>query len=191
MNDFDYLSQIEKELGIKLIKLNKLDKKQIEGDGANTYYYRIERVRIISYTQHIGYVLDENNCVTGIYFYNCDIKTIQRIIEPLTCLSNLLELDISNNHINDLAPLSELKGLTTLIISDNQITDLGPLTKLTRLSFLNVLNNQVYDLDPLSDLICLSSLIVSNNQITDLSPIAKLTRLSFLNIENHYCPVIS
>lgn len=185
MNDFDYLSQIEKELGIKLIKLNKLDKKQIEGDGANTYYYRIERVRIISYTQHIGYVLDENNCVTGIYFYNCDIKTIQRIIEPLTCLSNLLELDISNNHINDLAPLSELKGLTTLIISDNQITDLGPLTKLTRLSFLNVLNNQVYDLDPLSDLICLSSLIVSNNQITDLSPIAKLTRLSFLNIENN------
>ncbi len=161
MNDFDYLKQIEDELGIKLEKLEKLH-----------WHSR-------------GYVVDTNNSVTCIGLFQCDINNINRIITPLAALKNLSLLNFVSNQITDLKPLAALLNLTSLDVSNNQINDLKPIAALSNLTSLNVDSNQINDLKPIAALSKLTSLIVSSNQITDLKPIADLLNLTSLDVSNN------
>ncbi|HLP61272.1 MAG TPA: COR domain-containing protein, partial [Candidatus Deferrimicrobium sp.] len=84
-----------------------------------------------------------------------------------------------------LTPLSPLTNLTELYLSDNQLTDLMPLSPLTNLALLDLRGNQLTDLTPLSPLTNLTTLSLNNNQLTDLTPIGKLKLLDILDVRNN------
>ncbi|WP_421800006.1 COR domain-containing protein [Haliscomenobacter sp.] len=95
-------------------------------------------------------------------------------LNPLSKLSNLRKLHISNTLVNDLTPLRLLSKLTFLDISKTYVKDLKPLASLTSLYSLNISNTKVNDLIPLVSLTNLTLLNLSNTEVSDLRPIKQL-----------------
>ena len=58
----------------------------------------------------------------------------------------ICRLIVDSNQVSDLAPLTELTALKILSLTDNQITDLAPLAGLTALELLSVNDNAVTSL---------------------------------------------
>jgi internalin A len=112
-------------------------------------------------------------------------------LTPLAKLSALTELDVSDNQISDLTPLARLSALTEFDVSGNQSSDLTPLAGLTQLTTLDVGKNQISDLMPLAGLSALTELDVSDNQISDLMPLVGLTHLKFLDLHKNKITVLS
>ncbi len=98
-------------------------------------------------------------------------------LSPLSGLTNLDYLGLSNNNISDLSGLSGLTKLRELSLGNNNISDLSPVAGLTNLSLLSLGNNNISDLSPVAGLTNLSLLILSNNNISDLSPLVANTGL--------------
>lgn len=72
-------------------------------------------------------------------------------IDFLAELTNLTDLDLSENEISDLTPLSGLKNLEHLNLRSNQITDVSPLAELTNLKDLDLYYNEgITDYSPVS-----------------------------------------
>lgn len=94
-------------------------------------------------------------------------------IQGATNLSNLL---LDGQSINDLSPLSGLASLETLAVDDNQVQDLSPLQNLHNLSRLSLNGNSIEDLSPLRGL-PLTYLYLLENQISDISPLAEMKTL--------------
>ena len=97
-------------------------------------------------------------------------------LQKLKCLSNLRNLYLSYNQINDISFLQDLQSLQTLDLSYNQIIDVSLLQKLKDLQNLDLNNNQINDISFLQDLQSLQALDLSNNQISDVSPLTTLLR---------------
>jgi len=115
-------------------------------------------------------------------------------LRPLQSLTQLRELDLSDNHIADLSPLAALPHLQTLNLSFNQISDLQPLSNLTQLQRLDLSLNQIADVRSLQTLTNLVELNLSHNQIQDLAPLGTLHRLNHLQLSGNaiapqICPV--
>lgn len=100
---------------------------------------------------------------------------------PLSELTALQQLDVSDTQISDLDPLAKLTDLQQLNVSFTQIIDLGPLTKLTALQKLNIRYTEISDLSPLVKLTAMEQLDVSQTIITTIRPLAKLTALQTLD----------
>ena len=109
-------------------------------------------------------------------------------LSPLSGLTDLTHLDLSDNLITDLSPLSGMTGLTSLYLGSsylggNRISDLSPLSGMTGLTHLDLQNNTfITDLSPLSGMAGLTSLLLSGNQIADLSPLSGMTGLTRLEL---------
>ncbi|MEA3450813.1 MAG: leucine-rich repeat domain-containing protein [Bacteroidota bacterium] len=111
MNDLDIIKQIEEELNIKLKKL-----------------YSAEDISS-------GFRQNIDDSIAGLILYDCDIKSLNRIIKYLKNIKNLTSLDLRSNSISD---ISLLKDLTELKLMSNNISDISvfkDLTKLTSLDF--------------------------------------------------------
>ncbi len=127
-------------------------------------------------------------------------------LNPLSELSELVELNISNTLIEDLSPIRNLKKLEILDCSGSKVIDIGSIRYISSLKELNLSNNgidninairslkrihkldlsgsSVVQLDPISELTNLSHLKISNTEITTLNPLSGLRHLSDLNISN-------
>ena len=101
-------------------------------------------------------------------------------ISPLSGLTKLKLLDLSNNQITDISALSGLTALETLALYNNQITDISALSGLSNLTSLDMERNQIADITPLSGLTNLKSLELSSNPITNTSALSTLTGLESL-----------
>ena len=103
-------------------------------------------------------------------------------LEGLQYLSGTSKYDFENywGDVSDLTPLSGLTTLVKLTLSDQQITDLTPLAGLTNLESLNLSLNQIADLTPLAGLTKLWYLDLDWNNVTDLTPLAGMTDLGVL-----------
>ena len=109
-------------------------------------------------------------------------------ITPLTGLTNLTTLHIEGNRVDRLAALSGLTNLTSLRLSDNWIGYLVPLSGLTNLTELTLESNRIDDITPLSSLTNLRTLSLAHNyRLTDISPLAGLVNLETLKLA--YCPI--
>ena len=64
-----------------------------------------------------------------------------RDLSPLSSLTQLTYLNLSQNKIQNLAPLSSLTQLTHLDLSHNKVQDLAPLKSLTHLNVLKLTHN--------------------------------------------------
>ena len=131
-----------------------------------------------------------------------------RSLQGLEFATNLEELDVGRNQIQDIHPLANLPKLRRLILWDNQVSDISPLASIPTLVDLNISRNPISDLRPLSKLIglwrlkavgCqirnvtpLSGLInmkelsLMSNFITDVTPLVNLTQLEVLDIRNNH-----
>ncbi len=101
---------------------------------------------------------------------------IKRIVEKN-------ELDLSKNEfVTDLSPISKLTNLKKLNISNTKINDLGPLSSLTKLEVLNCSHTMVNNLEPLKYSINIREIHCNNTLITDITPLR-----NFAKLEKLYC----
>lgn len=83
----------------------------------------------------------------------------------------------------DIAPLSSLTNLESLSLSNNSISDISALKTLTSLNFLQLDGNSVSDLSPLASLSGLKTLYIDNNPISDFAPLHSLSSLRTLSMK--------
>ena len=81
------------------------------------------------------------------------------------------------NDISDLSPLSRLTDLRWLDVSNNLIWDISPLSRLTELRGVALNNNAVSDLSPLSGLTNLNRVHSWDCDVSDLSPLVEIAGL--------------
>ncbi len=74
-------------------------------------------------------------------------------IEGIQYCTNLQELFLGYNYIEDISPLKELTQLKELYLVGNLIEDLSPLSSMKHLEVLNISSNQVKSLDPIRHLL--------------------------------------
>jgi len=103
-------------------------------------------------------------------------------IEGSQYLTNLTELDLGWNQINDISALSGLTNLTELKLHSNQISDISTISGLVNLAELGLSYNQINNISALSGLSNLTELGLANNQINDISPISGLVNLAELGL---------
>lgn len=99
---------------------------------------------------------------------------------PLSRLTSLVRLDLSNTRLRQIAPLVELEGLQWLNLSGNGITDLGALSQLVSLGQLRLADNRIADLTALKGLVKLWSLDIDRNDVSSLDPLFGLQELAKL-----------
>jgi internalin A len=109
-------------------------------------------------------------------------------------LSSLTELNLRDRGLSDLRPLSSFTNLRNLMLLKNKIEDISPLANLTNLTQLNLAGNDIRDITPLSGLTQLRELFLMTNEITDIRSLANLSNLTRLwvtgnPIANKTCPV--
>lgn len=97
--------------------------------------------------------------------------------EELHSIINIKNLKI-NHFIQDAEPISRLTNIEYLDISDSKIDDLSPLYGLHNLKLLNIKNTTVSDLTPLSNLKNLKELNIENTEVKSLKPILELSNIS-------------
>jgi internalin A len=103
-------------------------------------------------------------------------------ITPISGLTRLKSLDLSNNQISDISALSGMAALETLILYKNNITDISALSGLSNLTSLDLERNQITDISPLSGLTNLTLLELNSNPIADTLPLSMLTGLESLSL---------
>lgn len=140
----------------------------------NANFSLITHIAIVSLNIENNYVIDETHHWVKL-----------SSIEILGEFSNLQELDLSNNHIDDFSILSDLSNLRELNISGNQIVDINFLRDMVQLRKLNLRDNQIEDLSPLGKLIDLTYLnLHSNRNIRSIKPIEGLINIDTLILRN-------
>ncbi len=108
-------------------------------------------------------------------------------ISILKHFKELEELELRDNHIENITPLAELTGLKILDISQNPLEkgDISALKKLTGLTELNLRETNLKDLAPISGLIDLVYLnIHSNPDLKTIAPVQNLAKLETLIMRN-------
>lgn len=117
-----------------------------------------------------GSVLSELTALTVLYLYSNEIADIG----PLANLTELEDLDIDDNYIEDLSALGRLSKLTELDASSNLFADIGVLAGLTELKKLYLSYNYISDLSPLYGLAKLEELDLSGDVLLSQAEIDAL-----------------
>lgn len=98
--------------------------------------------------------------------------------EQLHKVINLTDLDLSSNpYMQNLIPVSRLTNLINLNISNTEITHLQPLTGMINLEYINLEHTFVEDLSPLSGMFRLKEIKLSNTPIKNLEPLKENSHL--------------
>jgi Leucine-rich repeat (LRR) protein len=108
---------------------------------------------------------------------------LDRIPAEISQLSDLVDLNLAQTSVDDLAPLTGLTALQSLGLTGTAVADLSPLARLTALQHVALSQTSVADLGPLANLTALNSLSIDETGVTDLSPLAELTSLQGLILD--------
>lgn len=113
-----------------------------------------------------------------------DVSGHQYIVDlaPLSQLTNLRRLNVSNTQISDLKPIRNLTNLEELNISHTEVNDLEPLRYASLLRYLELQETPVSDMTVASRLVNLQSLDITHSHIEDLSPLSELKNLKVLKM---------
>ena len=113
-----------------------------------------------------------------------DLSGIREIIslEPLSELSELTWLDVSETSIEDLAPVRNLNKLKVLRANSTLIEDLSALKYNITLEELEVANTTINNLDVLSTLRNLQKLNINNTQVSRISNLKSCPNLTTVNL---------
>ena len=86
--------------------------------------------------------------------------------EPISRLTNLEYLDLSDSKIDDLSPLNGLHNLKSLNISNTVVSDLTPLANNKNLRELNIENTKVKSLLPLHEINSITKIYANGSEVT-------------------------
>jgi len=103
-------------------------------------------------------------------------------LNPLSELSDLVEINISNTLIDDLTPLRNLNKLETIIASGTPVFDINALRYASNLKLLDLSKTAISDLSILPNLRKLENLDIAYTNITDFDEITKISSLSSINL---------
>jgi Leucine-rich repeat (LRR) protein len=120
----------------------------------------------------------------GIFFLDARQQGIENL-QGLELCTNLADVKLSGNAIQDLSPLAGLKNIQLLMLAQNKISDLQPLKELVKLQFLDLNGNQIQSMQGLEQLTNLRTLYLSQNQISDLTPLQGLRQLRSLYLNEN------
>ena len=129
--------------------------------------------------------------LSKLILYGCNLKTLD-ILKYIPA-TNLLDLDLSRNKIDNIDALTEISydNLLFLNLSNNMITDISPLTKVTfkNLRHLLLSHNLINNIEALTQVpfIYLDKLKLSSNNITNIDTFANVpfTNLTYLNLSKN------
>ncbi|MCR5813618.1 MAG: hypothetical protein K6G15_03880 [Desulfovibrio sp.] len=109
-------------------------------------------------------------------------------LAPLSALTQLKRLELTDCAISDLSALSNLTQLTELLI-ESAVQDLSWMKKLTKLSFVSLSSEALISLAGLPQLPTLSSIMLSGGQPKDLTPLVQsLPNLQKLDLRDMLLP---
>ena len=94
---------------------------------------------------------------------------------------SLEKLDAAANQITDISSISDMSELKELSLKDNRVEDLSKLQNLINLQKLNLETNKISDISPLKQLKDLKELDLSDNNISDVNLILDLISNGKLN----------
>jgi len=108
-------------------------------------------------------------------------------------MPNLWRLSLVMNFIRDLSPLAQayFPNLTDLTLDDNVISDVTPLAHFTSLHVLRIPNNPIGDISALGGLTNLAALIINNTAVSDISAVRGMTNLFSLLADDNYISDLS
>lgn len=86
--------------------------------------------------------------------------------EPISRLTNIESLDLSDSKIDDLSPLYELHNLKALNVRNTAVSDISPLANNNNLRELNIENTNISSLTPLHELKSISKIYADGTNIT-------------------------
>ncbi len=124
-----------------------------------------------------------------IYWKAVFSKQIQVDSEPTTeqlhQIINMQELDLSGNtFMQNLMPVSRLTNLRTLNISNTEINFLQPIQGLANLESLNISHTYISDLRPLKDMSSLKYLNIMNTLVNDLSVLVNDSNIEVIDADS-------
>lgn len=163
MKDLDIVEEIENILGITLPIL--------------------DRNEVLKYSR--GYLLDINDNVTDVILRDSNLSDINRLSKPLSKLLRLTNLDLSSNHLTNVAFLKNIKTLNNLELSFNQIESLEQLKDFSNLNTLGLYENPITNVDALNGLKYLTNLNIGGTMIRSLSSLRNLTSLKHLYLHSN------
>lgn len=103
-------------------------------------------------------------------------------LNPLSELTDLTEINLSNTVIDDLSPLRNLNDLQLLNIAGTRITNLDPLRYASSLKELNASRTSIKNIDVLAYLKNLDKINLRNTRVDSLEALSKLENLQMLNL---------
>jgi len=103
-------------------------------------------------------------------------------IEPVSKLTKIKRLDISNTSVDDLMPARNLSNLEHLNASGTLISQLDAIRYLTKLQHLDISKTRVADVAPLANFTSLIRVNLSKTAVSDLDPLKGLQNLKGLDI---------
>ncbi len=104
-------------------------------------------------------------------------------IEPLTQLSGLQALNLSNSSITDISPIRNLTDLVDLNLSNTKLEDISALKYADKLVKLNLNGTAVSDITVLERMSRLENLDLSGTNVMEFTTLSYLTALKYLNLE--------
>lgn len=105
-------------------------------------------------------------------------------LEPLSQLSELIDLNISNTSVNDLSPLRNLSKLESLYLSSTLVNDLSPLQYASNLREIYFHDTEIENITTLGHLRKLEKLYCFNTGVRSLAALAQLQQLVVLKAGN-------
>ena len=116
-----------------------------------------------------------------LYLSDCSISNVSFLAK----LTQLRYLNLTSNPVSDVSPLAGLTQLQHLDLYGTSVSNISALSKLTQLSGLGISGSSLSDVSPLSKLAQLTYLYLGWNAISDISPLARLTALTNLQLSGN------
>jgi hypothetical protein len=114
-----------------------------------------------------------------------------KISFPAYYLEDIDEFEMVSSDINDLDGIQYCIHAVNVDISDNFIDDLRYIENLGMIEILNLSDNRITDIDSLGYLTNLRELNLGNNRIQDISPLFSLENLEFVDLTGNKIPAAS
>lgn len=104
---------------------------------------------------------------------------------PAYYLEDIDEFEMASSDIGDLDGIQYCIHAVNIDLSDNLIDDLRHLENLGLIEMLNLSDNRIENIDPLEYLTNLRELNLANNRIQDISPLLSLENLEFVDLSGN------
>lgn len=97
---------------------------------------------------------------------NLKVERFIQDVAPVSRLTNLETLDLSDSKIDDLSPLYGLHNLKSLDISGTMVSDISALSNCKNLKFLNIEGTKVKSLQPLYEIKSMMKIYADSTNVT-------------------------